>query len=351
MTVRSRGPAHGVVDVSVLCPVLNEERGLRQAVATMCAQRFEGEIEFLFMDGRSQDGTRAILEELAQSDHRIRALDNPGRTTPRGLNAGLAQARGEFVARMDAHTLYPPCYLQKGVERLRRGGVEWVSGPALPHGRGRWSRRVALALTSRLGVGAAGFRRVAQEEFEIDSGPFGVWRRELLEAHAGWDEGWPINQDAELAARVRKAGGRIVCMPELSASYVPRDSLKALGRQYLRYGQYRVKTCRRHPDSLRRSHLLPPGLAVAVVAAPLAPRPVARVARLGLAVYGMVVTVTSARLAAGRPRDALALPLVFATMHLAWGFGFIAGVARFGPPLAAIGRVVRPGGRRRDRAL
>jgi succinoglycan biosynthesis protein ExoA len=128
---------------------------------------------------------------------------------------------------------------------------------------------------------------------------------------------------------------------------VPRDSLKALGRQYLRYGQYRVKTSRRHPESLRRSHLLPPGLALAVAAAPLAPRPVARLARLGLALYAIVVAVTSARLAARQPRDMLALPLVFATMHLAWGFGFLAGAARFGPPLAAIGRVATPGGRRR----
>src|SRR6059058_4726026 len=136
------------IDASVLVPVLNEEAHIREAVDAMRAQEFEGTIEFLFMDGGSTDGTRAILEELAAEDPRIRVLDNPGRTTPHALNVGLAAARGDYVARMDAHTYYPDNYLARGVERLRRGDVAWVAGPAIPRGEGRWSRRVALALNS-----------------------------------------------------------------------------------------------------------------------------------------------------------------------------------------------------------
>jgi glycosyltransferase involved in cell wall biosynthesis len=45
------------VDVSVLIPVLNEERHIRDTVAAMREQRFDGEVEFLFMDGRSEDRT------------------------------------------------------------------------------------------------------------------------------------------------------------------------------------------------------------------------------------------------------------------------------------------------------
>src|ERR1700704_456922 len=91
------------VDASVLVPVLNEEEHIREAVDAMRAQDFDGTIEFLFMDGGSTDRTRAVLEELATSDARIRVLDNPGRTTPHALNVGLSAARGEFVVRMDAH--------------------------------------------------------------------------------------------------------------------------------------------------------------------------------------------------------------------------------------------------------
>src|SRR3954451_1960427 len=236
------------VDASVLVPVLNEEAHIREAVDAMCAQDFDGEIEFLFMDGSSTDGTRAILEELAVADPRIRVLDNPGRPTPHALNVGLPAARGESVVRMDALAFYPPRYIAAGVERLRRGDVEWVAGPAIPRGTGRWSKRVALALNSGLTTVGSRKWRAAQDggagdEVELDTGVFaGVWRRSTLERHGGWDTGWPINQDSVLAARVLADGGRIVLLPEMGAEYVPRDDLKGLARQYWRYRGYPGET-------------------------------------------------------------------------------------------------------------
>ena len=326
------------VDVSVLTPVLNEEQHIREAVAAMRSQRFDGSVEFIFIDGRSEDGSAEILRDLAREDPRIRLLDNPTGRTPQALNLGLRAARGEFVARMDAHTYYPPGYLQLGVDRLRGGGAEHVSGPQLAHGTGPWSRRVALALSTRLGTGGAAFRHLAEGEIEVDSGFTGLWRRTTLEEHGGWDEGWWNDQDSELAARIRKAGGRIVCVPEMEASYVPRDSLEALARQYWRYGFYRAKTFGRHPETMRRSHVLAPGLALALIAALRG----WRVGRAALAAYGLAVAGVSASAVsnAEEPRDAASLPLVFACMHLSSGFGFLAGCARWGPPLKALGRLV-----------
>ncbi|HEY1275213.1 MAG TPA: glycosyltransferase family 2 protein [Thermoleophilaceae bacterium] len=329
------------VDVSVLIPVLNEEQHVREAVASMRAQRFDGTVELVFIDGASTDRTRSILEELARSDDRVRVLDNPARRTPNGLNVGLRASRGEFVARMDAHTLYPPDYLARGVERLRRGDVAHVSGPQIARGEGTWSRRVALALDSKLGTGGVGFRHASGGEIEVDSGFTGVWRRSTLDRYGGWDEGWPQNQDAELAARIRDDGGRLVCVPQMAAEYVPRDSLRLLARQYWRYGMYRAKTSGRHPDSMRRTHLLAPGVALCAVGALLPGRP-GRAARAGLLVYALALAgagAGAARSASGS--DAAAVPVVLAVMHLSWGFGFLAGSARFGPPLRALARLAR----------
>jgi glycosyltransferase involved in cell wall biosynthesis len=345
------------IDASVLVPVLNEEEHIREAVDAMRAQEFEGTIEFLFMDGGSSDRTRSILEELAEEDPRIRVLDNPGRTTPHALNVGLHAARGDYVVRMDAHAFYPPRYIAAGVERLRRGDVEWVAGAAIPRGTGRWSRRVALALNSGLTtVGSRKWRAQAEEggdagEVELDTGVFaGVWRRATLEEHGGWDVGWPINQDSELAARVLAAGGRIVLLPEMGAEYVPRDTLKGLAKQYWRYGIYRGKTSRYHANSLRRSHLMAPGLALALVASLGGPRVVRDPARLALALYALSLATVSVRVRAAEPaseRDAAALPVVFAIMHLTWGFGFVWSALRFGPPVGALARIAGVGGRQR----
>jgi succinoglycan biosynthesis protein ExoA len=344
-----RNPAAANVSVvaSVLVPVRNEEGHLHHTIAGIQGQRFDAPVEFLFVEGRSDDATRALLEDLTRPDPRMRVLDNPGRTVPSALNVGLRHARGRFVARMDAHTHYPPEYLSQGIERLRRGDVQWVSGPQLPYGAGRWSRRVALALDSWLGTGGAAFRRVTGHEVDVHSGFTGVWLRETLESLGGWDEDWAVNEDAELAARILENGGRIVCLPQLAARYVPRNSLAALFEQYRRYGYYRAKTSRRHPETMRPSHLLAPGLALATAASVLGPRPARGVSRLGLALYAVGVGGTSVRWARhGHPRDAAALPAVFLVMHLAWGLGFLAGCVRFGLPLRALARFLglsRPG--------
>jgi succinoglycan biosynthesis protein ExoA len=344
----------GGVTASVLVPVLNEEEHIREAVAAMRGQELDGEIEFLFMDGGSTDRTRAILEELEAEDGRIRVLDNPMRTTAYGLNVGLSNARGEYVVRMDAHAFYPPRYIASGIERLRKGDVVWVSGAAIPRGEGRWSRRVALALNS--GPATIGSRKWQPGdepggEVELDTGVFaGVWRRSTLEEHGGWDPNWPINQDSELAARVLAAGGRIVMLPEMGAEYVPRDSLRGLWRQYWRYGFYRVNTSRRHPHSLRRSHLLAPGLALAVAGSVVGPRVTRVPARMALASYVAALLVVSARAARTSSKgDAAALPVVLFTMHMSFAVGFMWSALRFGPPLSAFAHLAGLGGGRAGR--
>jgi succinoglycan biosynthesis protein ExoA len=337
----------GGIDVSVLIPVRNEERHIREAVAAMQAQQLDGTFELLFADGNSQDRTREILLELAQRDPRIRVLDNPRGQTASALNVCLRAAGGEFVARMDAHTYYPRHYLAAGVERLRRGGTEWVSGPQVPQPSGLISRAVSLALASRLGRG--GSRKWAAsdtdggEERELDSGVFGgVWRRAAVLDIGGWDERWPINQDSEMAARFLRRGARLVCIPEMAARYVPRNSLEGLARQYFRYGLYRARTFRHHPESMRRSHLMPPLLVGVLLAAAAAPRPLRGAARIVVLLYLGAVVATAADAAGrgGRRSEGVLLTAVLPTMHLAWGLGTLAGMLRFGPPSAALTRVL-----------
>ncbi|MEJ7891197.1 MAG: glycosyltransferase [Solirubrobacteraceae bacterium] len=283
--------------VSVLTPVLDEEAHLREVAARMQAQDLDGDVEFLFIDGGSMDASRAILAELAADDPRIVVLENPRQRTPFALNVGLRAAHGEFVARMDAHTRYPPAYLRLGVDRLRAGGVTHVSGPQLAVRDGRvWSERVALALSTPLGAGGASFRSLGVDEFEVDTGFTGVWRRDVLVRAGGWDEEWLTDQNCEFAFRLHATEtGAHVCLPAMAAEYIPRDSLSGLARHYWQYGLHKVKTFRRHLAAMRLSHLLPPIVAGAAAAAP-----VSRLARTGLAAYGLALGATGARAAAVR---------------------------------------------------
>jgi hypothetical protein len=244
---------------------------------------------------------------------------------------------------MDAHTYYPREYIAIGVERLRHGDALNVSGPALATGAGGWSDVVALALNGAFGTGGAAFRHAQAEEFEVDSGFAGVWLHETLDDAGGWDEQWVADEDFELAARLRKSGGALICVPGMASSYIPRDTLGGLVRQYWRYGFYRPMTARRHPESMRRSHTAPPALALAATAAVAGPRPARLVGRAGVAAWLAASAAVAARARArgARPRDAARLPIVFAVMHFTYGFAFLAGCVRIGLPFAALRGLLR----------
>ncbi len=296
------------------------------------------------IDGASKDGTRAILDELAAREPRVRVLENPAGDLASALNVGLDAARGEFVVKMDAHTFFPPSYVQSGVDRLRRGDVGWVSGPQIPYGVDPWSRRVALALGSRLGVGGSekwpsNFEDGAADgERELDTGVFsGVWRRSTLERLGGWDPDWPVNEDSELASRYLAAGERIVCLHSMGARYVPRSSLRGLARQYFRYGFYRAKTAGRHPASVRPYHLAPAALVALLLAGLAGGGRLRRLAALALIPYAAAQAAAAVGASRGAEgSDAALLPAVLTTMHLSYGSGYLAGCLRFGTPLAAL---------------
>lgn len=333
----ARATGSGDVDLTVLVPVRDEERRIEQVLAAMRAQEFRGNVEFLLIDGGSRDSTLTMLERMTRDDPRFRIVVKRGWNIPKRLNFGLRLARGALVARMDAHAVFPPNYLTDGVQRLAVGDIASVSGPQIACGDGFWSRRIALALRSSLGRGGARFRRPVHTEIEVDSGYCGIWPRALLLGHGGWDERATKGEDMELAFRVRRAGGRIVCVPAMAARYSPRETLGRLAVQYWSYAERRAWAATLHPHILRRSHFLPPALVLTFSAAALGPRPVAPVARRVVKLYGVLLVSESVRLTEGESMgDALLLAVIFATMHLAWGSGFLFGcvVHALGPGAA-----------------
>jgi len=127
----------------------------------------------------------------------------------------------------------------------------------------------------------------------------------------------------------------------MGARYVPRNSLRSLARQYWRYGQFRAKTSAAHPESMRRSHVLPPLLILTLLAAALPLGKLSRLPRLGAVLYALALGATGVSRGGAEPRQVAAVPVVLITMHTAWGTGFLVGCARFGAPVRALRRLIR----------
>jgi glycosyltransferase involved in cell wall biosynthesis len=314
---------------SVIMPVLNEERHLAEAVERVLAQRYDGPLEVVLALGPSSDRTDAIAAELAAQDARIRLVPNPSGRTPDGLNAAIGASAHPVVVRVDGHSVLPDDYVEVAVATLAETGADNVGGVMAAEGTTVFEQAVARAMTSRLGVGAAAFH-TGGAAGPVDTVYLGVFRREALERVGGYDPRYTRTQDWEMNHRIRSTGGTIWFTPDLRVVYRPRPDVRRLARQYFEYGRWRRQVTRDHPGTLSARYLAAPlalagvvgGLALTLLAVPgpdaLALGAVAPAGYAALVVGGAVVTGVGLPLAA-RVR----LPVVYATMHLSWGAGFL----------------------------
>lgn len=325
-----------VPSVSVVMPVVNEERHLRASVERVLAQDYQGALDVTLAVGPSKDKTAEVAQALAQEFPQVRVVSNPSGSTPAGLNAAIQASSGEIVVRVDGHAMIPTDYVSSAVEVLDRTGADNVGGIMAAEGSGDFERAVAAAMTSRFGVGDASFH-VGGEEGPALTVYLGCFRRSALERVGGYDESMERAQDWELNLRIRESGGVVYFTPDLHVTYRPRHSFRALARQYHDYGRWRREVARRHPDTLSMRYLAAP-LTIATISAGLVMSAVGAVSGKGswvavglmpALVYssGNVIAAALVGIRAQNPTVAVRLPAVFATMHGAWGIGFLRGGA------------------------
>lgn len=319
--------------VSAVMPVLNEERHLRAAVERVLAQDFEGDLEVVLAVGPSRDATRAIADSLAAADPRVRVVDNPNGRTPAGLNRAIAAARHDIIVRVDGHVELSDGYIATAVRLLDETGAANVGGRMAAVGTTALECAVAAAYNSPYGLGGGGFHLESTPAGPADTVFLGVFRREALEQVGGFDESLHRAQDWELNLRLRQAGHVVYYSPELSVVYRPRSSLKALARQFFSTGQWRREVIRRYPDTASVRYLAPPsavaGNAVGLLLGGVGLVGRRRILTAALLVPGAYLTFliyATVRMPGVDSVARLRLPLVLATMHLAWGLGFLKGL-------------------------
>jgi hypothetical protein len=285
-------------------------------------------MEVLVVDGMSSDGSYERLCDFASRDVRVRVLRNPALIVPTGLNLAIREARGELIARVDAHTELAPDYLQVGAELLSRTGADNVGGPMVKLGGGPVGDAIAAAMTSRFGVGS--YFQFAGAEREADTVYMGMWPRKVFEKVGLFDEELIRNQDDELSYRIRKGGGKIVVSPAMRSQYQNRQSWRTLVRQFYEYGLWKVRVLQKHPWQMSVRHFVPPVFDALVIAgfasAPLSTRgPMLAALALGIYAAAMALVVFSEERHGRRWRYWLALVLI----HHAWAIGFLTGLVRF----------------------
>ena len=177
----------GITGVSVVLPILNEERHLYESISAILAQDFSGDFEVILALGPSRDRTSEIASELAAKDSRVVLVENPTGRTASGLNAAIARAKYSIISRIDGHSEISPTYLRDAVAILNKSGAVNVGGIMAAVGKSKFEKAVATAMRSPLGVGSSRFH-TGGIAGPADTVYLGTFQKSALLATGGYDE-------------------------------------------------------------------------------------------------------------------------------------------------------------------
>ncbi|HWR66158.1 MAG TPA: glycosyltransferase family 2 protein [Bellilinea sp.] len=322
----------GSETVSIVVPCYNEEQTIGLLLSAIAAQTYpRAQMEVILADGNSSDSTRERIAQF-QADHpglNLRVIDNPKRIIPAGVNLAIQAASGNIIIRLDAHSVPEPTYVERCVAGLQAGLGENVGGLWLiePGKAGWMAQSIAIAASHPLGAGDARYR-YSTKAGEVDTVPFGAFKRSLFERIGYFDETLVTNEDYEFNTRIRANGGKIFFDPAIRTQYFARPTLGALARQYWRYGYWKWRMLKRFPETLRWRQALPPIFVLGVLLLLILSIwfvPARIVLLAGLSIYAALIIAASIS-HARRNKDnrlIIGIPAAITTMHFAWGSGFL----------------------------
>jgi glycosyltransferase involved in cell wall biosynthesis len=321
-------------EISVVLPVLNEEKYLADSVNSILSQNFSGAIEVILAVGPSQDQTLKIAQSIQARDSRVVVVENPTGKTAAGLNLAIAAARYSIIVRVDGHSQIPHDYCETAFQILNETGAVNVGGIMAAEGVSLFERAVARAMRSPLGVGAARFH-TGGGAGESDTVYLGCFRKETLLAVGGFDERFTRAQDWELNFRLRQSGGVVYFDPRLTVTYRPRSTIKALAKQYFEYGRWRRVVSRRHQGSINYRYLAPPFTVVTTSLSIIAGGLFGALFFIPALVYSVFILGSSIIIGKSLG-EILCLPTILLTMHISWGLGFLTSPKSLAPAVTLL---------------
>lgn len=315
--------------VSIVIPMRNEARHVSRCLDSLMRQDYPADrLEVKVVDGRSADGSAAIVRGYAGRMPAVELLDNPARVTPAALNIGIRRSAGDIVIILGSHSFVEADFVSRNVEALAASGADCVGGRIETVSDGNMGKIISQAMSSTFGVGNSRFRTAMRPGF-VDTVAFGAYRREVFDRIGLFDEELIRNQDDEFNFRLIRSGGRIYLDPSIRSSYYSRSTLRGLWRQYFLYGWWKTVILRKH-GRLPAARNLAPAAALAVfilsLALALAEPSLAWVAAVMLTAYLIMSLAVTLRLVGRKGPSMLLLPFAFVTLHLSYAAGFICGL-------------------------
>lgn len=331
---------HSLPFITIVMPVYNEGRFIEQTLRQLLAQEYPADrFEILVVDGMSTDATRHIVEKLSQEYPHIRLLDNPKRKSSTGRNVGFKQGKGDYFLVVDGHCFIPDTKLLSNVvDCFAKSDADCLGRPQPldPPGLTPFQQAVALARGSRLGHGGDSLIYGEYEGFASPVSNGAAFARHVFEKVGYVDEQFDACEDVEFNYRVEQAELTCYTSPKLTIRYYPRENLRGLFRQMVRYGKGRFHFINKHREALTINQMIPATFVIGLLLLILS----AITGLLGCQVtwglsflyvlYLLIIIFQSIQIASHNGfQYFFYLPLIFFEIHFGLGLGFLLQGSKF----------------------
>ncbi len=322
--------------LSVIVPIYNEEKYIAKCIDSMLEQDYpKDDLEIILVDGMSNDHTREIVAKYTAKHPFIRLIDNPNRIAPWAMNLGIKEAKGDVIMRLDAHAAYEKNYFSTLVTALNKYNADNVGAVCHTDVLNKTPKTLAIreVLSNKFGVGNSMFRTGITRTQEVETVPFGCWKRETFDKYGMYDVRLVRNQDIELNKRIIRGGGKIVIVPDTYSTYMARETYKALAKNNYGNGKWNILTVyyTKEMRSLSLRHFVPFVFVLSLIVPTLVSLfwlPALCVSALAFCAYLLTLGCVSAKLAMSKGLNFFYLLISFLVLHVSYGCGSLIGVMK-----------------------
>lgn len=322
--------------VSLCMIAYNEEKVLNGLFRDFSMQDYpHNKIEIVLVDSGSKDKTRKMMNEFKNTDYGFKDVviaECEKKNQATAWNCALMNAHGDVIIRVDAHARIPKNFVSRNIyninlgEKVVGGGRPNISSDISP-----WKLTLLAAEESLFGSSVASYRRPTAQKEYMDSLFHAAYKREVFETVGGFNENLGRTEDNELHYRIRQAGFKLCCCPDIISYQHTRNNLKDMIKQKFSNGEWiglTVSTC---PKCLSYYHFAPMIFVTAIIIATILacigfPLPLQLLGIL-YAMFDIVNTVGCFATKTIQPQFFL-LPIIFPILHIAYGLGTYAGLIK-----------------------
>ncbi len=311
--------------VTVLVPTYNEQSFIIDCLDSIIEGDYPLEaIEILVIDGNSTDSTAELVTSYSKKHPFVKLLSNDKKIVPAAINIGLESASHNVILWVGAHGIYSSDYIINSVRVLKEEKCASVGGVITPVGKTKIGRAIAVATTSKFGIGNAKYRYATKRQ-SVDTVFGGCWNKDDALSIGGFNEKWTRNQDYEFNCRLRENIGEIILDPSIRCTYFCRETIRGLAKQYFQYGFWRFHTFKEHSSSFTVRQAAPLLLLFGTLLSVALLILDSKVGYLIPVTYLSIAILCSLTLSVEHktPSYIFLLPIIFATLHFFWAFGFV----------------------------